>query len=529
MRHYFVMSAIAVSILIAGLAQLYPPAWHAFWIAGPLIILGLHDMLQSRHAVLRNFPVLGWGRYLLELIRPEINQYFIESNTDGTPFDREQRSIVYQRAKKQLDTLPFGTQHDVYGIGYEWINHSMAAHSIKEEDKDPRILIGESTCKLPYLASVLNIGAMSYGSLSQNAIKALNQGAAKGRFAHNTGEGSISPYHREGGDLIWQLGTGYFGACSEAGVFNLEKFSKNAALSEVKMIELKISQGAKPGHGGILPAAKVTPQIAEIRGVPLGRDVLSPPNHSAFSTPVELCQFIQTLREASGGKPVGIKLCVGKRREFLAFCKAMRETGIHPDYIAVDGGEGGTGAAPFEFSNFIGCPLTEGLIFVNNSLTGIGLRNQIRVLASGKIITGFDLARVLAIGADAAYSARGMMLALGCIQARRCNTNHCPVGVATQHPGLIKGLVVTDKATRVFNYHEETVESLMEILAAADISHPKLLHPRHIQRRMDATEIKHYGELYEYLEPGALLSEPIPQSFKKAWQSCSAHTFSSLP
>ncbi|MCB9638156.1 MAG: FMN-binding glutamate synthase family protein [Myxococcales bacterium] len=526
MRREFVITSIALIAAILLLSLWNRSFLHAFWVVGPLILLGYQNLLQTKHAVLRNFPLLGYGRYLLEMIRPEINQYFVESNTDGTPFSREQRSVVYQRAKRELDTVPFGTQHDVYAPGYEWINHSMVPKPVPKEL--PRILIGEETCKQPYRASVFNISAMSFGSLSKNAVMALNLGAKQGHFAHNTGEGGVSPHHLQGGDLIWQIGTGYFGACSQAGIFDLGRFKDNAARPEVKMIEIKLSQGAKPGHGGILPAEKLTPEIAKIRGVPLGQDVLSPPWHSAFSTPTELCTFIAQLREESGGKPVGIKLCLGKRREFLALCKAMLETGIHPDYIVVDGGEGGTGAAPLEFSNSIGCPLTDALIFVHNSLVGIALRDKIRVIASGKVVSGFDLARVIALGADAANSARAMMLSLGCIQARRCNSNHCPVGVATQNPNLVAGLVIDDKAIRVANYHHNTVHSMMEMLSATGMTSPDQLRPWHIMRRVSLNEISNYSDLYEYIAKGSLLQTNLPENFARAWQHASAHTFESL-
>ena len=524
MRKLFVITALLLNSGVAALA--YFVSWNAAWAwvaLGPLTLVGVVDMLQTKHAIRRNFPVIGHGRYFFEAIRPEIYQYFIESNTDGKPFHREARSMVYQRAKGQLDTLPFGTQLDVYAEGYEWINHSIAPKPMPEHP--PRVIIGENTCKQPYAASLFNISAMSYGSLSRVAVSALNRGAAAGDFAHNTGEGGISPYHLEGGDLIWQLGTGYFGARAKDGTFDSGKFKENAGRESVKMIEVKISQGAKPGHGGILPAGKVTPEIARIRGVPMGKDVLSPPSHSAFSTPVGLLEFVTELRELSGGKPVGFKLCIGKRREFLAICKAMVKTGMHPDFIAIDGAEGGTGAAPLEFSNTLGCPLTEGLIFAHNALQGVGMRENVRLMASGKITSGFDMARAIALGADLCYSARAMMLALGCIQARKCNDNHCPTGVATQKPSLYVGLVPSDKAHRVARYHHETVHSLLELVAAAGLESHTGLRPWHIMRRTSPTEIRHYGDLYEYMEAGELLADPIPPSYARAWQHASPETF----
>ncbi len=515
-------AAIAIACLVLA-SYFWPAAYYGFLIVGPIVLLGLFDFLQKKRAILRNYPVIGHLRYILEEIRPEIQQYFIESNTDGSPFPREDRNVIYQRAKGARDTLPFGTQRDVYAEGYEWINHSMAP--VLPETMDPRIQIGVESCEKPYSASILNISAMSFGALSGNAIESLNIGAREGGFAHNTGEGSISPHHLQGGDLIWQIGTGYFGCRSEAGKFDPERFSEKASLDVVKMIEIKISQGAKPGHGGILPAAKITPEIAAIRGVSLGEDVVSPPAHSAFSTPIGLLEFVARLRKLSGGKPVGFKLCVGKRREFLAVCKAMIETGIHPDFIAVDGGEGGTGAAPIEFSNSLGCPLVEGLTFVHRALIGVGLRDKIKILASGKVASGFGLVRRIALGADACYAARSMMMSIGCIQARRCNSNDCPVGVATQNPTLSVGLVVSEKSKRVTRYHAETIRAAMELIGAAGLTCPSELRPWHIVRRVSARETRHYGELLDDLEPGALLQPDLPKDFERAWNAAAASSF----
>ncbi len=461
MRRLFVMIVGAILALSVLAWFVVPQALWAWVVIAPLLAIGVYDYVQVERSIPRNFPLIGRMRYLLEFVRPEIYQYFVEADTEGVPFDRDQRSLVYQRAKKVRDTVPFGTKEDLYVAGYEWINHSMVPVHHKPEDM--RITIGGAECKQPYSASLLNISAMSYGSLSRNAVLALSRGAKLGNFAHNTGEGGISPYHHEGGgDLIWQIGTGYFGCRFEDGTFSPTLFAEQAAAPNVKMIELKLSQGAKPGHGGILPAAKLTPEIAAMRRVPMGRDVLSPPGHSAFVSPIGLLEFIAKMRELSGGKPIGFKLCVGKRREFLAVCKAMHKTGITPDFITVDGGEGGTGAAPLEFSNHVGAPLFEGLIFVHNALVGYSLRSQIKVLASGKVTSGFGLVKRLALGADACYSARGMMLALGCIQALKCNSNHCPVGVATQDPYLMAGLDPTNKSNRVANFHRETIKSLSE-------------------------------------------------------------------
>jgi len=525
MRKFFYLAALLAHlvVLLAG-AVVWQPLYWSFLIVTPLTLLGIRDSLQKRRAVLRNFPVIGHFRYLFEMIRPEMYQYFIESDTDGAPINRENRSLIYQRAKGELDTLPFGTQRDVYMEGYEWVNHSLSARV--PTSGPPRVLIGEGTCEKPYSASLLNISAMSYGALSKNAVLALSKGARAGGFAHNTGEGGISPHHIEGGaDLIWQIGTGYFGCRTEDGNFDEELFRAKATTEQVKMIELKLSQGAKPGHGGILPAAKVTPEIAAIRHVELGHDVLSPPAHKAFNDPVGLLKFLRRMRELSGGKPVGFKLCVGERSEFLSICKAMVETRIHPDFITVDGGEGGTGAAPLEFSNSIGTPLSEALVFVHNSLVGFDLRDKIRIIAAGKVVSGFNMAARMALGADLCYSARAMMIAIGCIQARRCNSNHCPVGVATQDPGLVIGLDPEDKARRVHRYHHETVESLMEITGATGHDNPAELSPDLFHRRTGPSEVRCFDEIYDFIEPGALLYDPVPESFERAWYRASAERF----
>lgn len=522
-REFIVFVGVVFVVALIAVFVYQPLLWSLIGLV-PLVGLGLYDYFQTKHAVLRNFPIVGHFRYMLEAIRPEIYQYFVENDTDGVPFDRDQRSLVYQRAKNVRDTVPFGTKEDVYRVGYEWVNHSLAPLHL--EASDLRVKIGGPDCKRPYSTSIFNISAMSYGSLSKNAILALSKGAKLGNFAHNTGEGGISPYHLQGGaDLIWQIGTGYFGCRTIHGDFSPDMFTKNASHEQVKMIELKLSQGAKPGHGGILPATKVTPEIAQIRGVPLGIDVISPPGHTSFSTPIGLLEFIAELRELSGGKPVGFKLCIGKRREFLAIGKAMVKTGITPDFITVDGGEGGTGAAPLEFSNHVGAPLMEALIFVHNTLVGFGLRDNITVIASGKVASGFDLVKRLSLGADICYSARAMMMALGCIQALKCNSNHCPVGVATHKDYLMAGLVPADKAVRVASFHKETVESVSEIIGAMGLSTPEELRPWHIMRRVSPTEIKHYGEIYEYLDEGELLKEPLPASFKRAYEVASADTF----
>lgn len=473
----------------------------------PLVIMGILDMMQTRHAIVRNFPLLGRGRYWMEDLRPKIYQYFVESDIDGRPFNRTERSIIYQRAKKELSTTPFGTQLDVYQGGYEWLNHSIAAIDHKEINHNPRVLVGEGKSKQPYAASIFNISAMSYGALSKNAVMALNQGAKAGGFAHNTGEGGVSPYHLQGGDLIYQVGTGYFGCRAKDGGFDPLLFAETSSHPEVKMIELKLSQGAKPGHGGILPAKKNTPEIAAIRKVEPYTEVLSPAYHKAFNTPIGLLTLIEQMRELSGGKPVGFKLCVGNKIEFISICKAMVETGMMPDFISVDGGEGGTGAAPLEFSNSVGMPLKEGLSFVHDALVGFGLRDKLKLFASGKISSAFHIFRAIALGADGCNSSRGMMMALGCIQALECHSGKCPVGVTTHNPAFVKGLVVEDKAKRVANYHKNTIDSFVELLAGAGIDDIRKITRSHIYRRVNITDIKTFEQIFPYLPKGALLYE----------------------
>lgn len=523
LRQKFVLIATFVTAAILGLSLLLSLNWlWAFVVVGPIVLLGLYDMLQTRQSILRLYPVLGHFRYILESVRPEIQQYFVENETDGTPIPREFRSLIYQRAKGDRDTRPFGTIFDVNRPGYEWVNHSMQPKHLT--DFDPRVKFGGPDCLKPYMASPLNISAMSYGALSKNAIMSLNKGAKIGGFSHNTGEGSMSPYHLEhGGDIVWQIGTGYFGCRNDEGNFNPETFKENASKDVVKMIEIKLSQGAKPGHGGILPAAKLTAEIAKIRHVPMGQDVVSPPAHSSFSTPIGLLEFVKKLRDLSGGKPVGFKLCIGRHDEFLAICKAMIETGIKPDFITVDGGEGGTGAAPTEMTNSVGTPIRDALIFVNSALLGVGLRDDIRIIASGKMFSAFHVLRALALGADAVNSARGMMLSLGCIQARTCNTDHCPTGIATQNPSRNKAIVVSNKSERVASFHRETVKNLVELVGAAGLDGIHQLRPKHINRRVQGTDVKSYAQLYPSISSGCLLDDTqIPKNWKDSWQAADA-------
>ncbi|HEX9792823.1 MAG TPA: FMN-binding glutamate synthase family protein [Planctomycetota bacterium] len=439
------MVAAALLALTAAIAYFWPPVPWSLAVTGPVVAQGLHDGLQTRRTILRNFPVLGRLRYALEAIRPEIQQYFIESNVDAFPIERELRSLVYQRAKGELETRPFGTQRDVYKPGYEWASHALAETAPLAEE--PRLLVGPG-CAKPYSASRLNISAMSFGSLSPTAVQALNRGALLGGFAHNTGEGGISPHHLQVGDLIWQVGTGYFGCRSSDGGFDEEKFAANVGWETVRMVELKLSQGAKPGHGGVLPAAKVSPEIASIRGVPVHQTVLSPPRHSAFRTPIEMMHFVARLRD------------------------------------------------------------------------------RIRIFASGKIITGFHMVRALALGADACNSARGMMLAIGCIQSLRCNNDTCPTGVATQNPALYKGLVVAEKDQRVARFHKATIHSLLELLAAMGVSGPDAVTPNLIFRRMDDMRILTFAELNLFLEPRCQVDgADVPGFWRGAWDRARADTF----
>ena len=493
-------------------------------ICGTLTIVGTVDLIQPRHAVLRNYPVTAHIRFILEEIRPEIRQYFLESEKDGAPFSRDKRAIVYQRAKQALDKRPFGTQNDVYASGFEWLNHSIAPRPVIKEPF--RVLIGGSECGKPYSASVFNISAMSFGALSPNAIRALNTGAKKGNFAHDTGEGGYSAYHRENcGDIIWEIGSGYFSCRNPDGTFCVEKFKDNASCEQVKMVELKLSQGAKPGHGGVLPAAKVSMEIAAARGVPMGVDCISPSRHLAFSTPIEMMHFIGMMRNLSGGKPTGFKLCVGHRWEFLAICKAMLETQIYPDFIVVDGTEGGTGAAPLEFTDHVGMPLREGLNFVHNALIGINARHRIKIGASGKIASAFDIARAMALGADWCNSARGFMFALGCIQSQSCHTDRCPTGVSTQDRNRQRALVVVDKSERVYNFHRATIEALAELVAAAGLDHPGEFAPAHFSRQISPHEVKSFDELYRALKPGELLGVTSDERFAAPWSMADADQF----
>jgi glutamate synthase domain-containing protein 2 len=485
--------------------------------------LATWDLLQRKHTILRRYPVIGHMRYLLEDIRPELQQYFIERDWDGRPYDRDTRSVVYERAKGIHGERPFGTELDVNEVGYEYLVHSMAP---TDPPKQPaRVMIGGPDCTKPYSMALLNVSAMSFGALSANAIRALNKGAAMGGFAHDTGEGGLSPYHLEnGGDIVWEIGTGYFGARTKDGDFDPDSFRDKAAHDAVKCVSLKLSQGAKPGIGGVLPGAKVTKEIAEIRQVPQGEKCVSPSSHRVFHTPVELVEFIGRMRELAGGKPTGFKLCVGSRVDVLSLCKAMLEVGTTPDFIVVDGSEGGTGAAPLEFEDHVGMPLTHGLMTLHNALVGVGLRDRIRIGASGKVAAGNDIVKRLVQGADYTNAARAMMMAAGCIQAQRCHTDKCPSGVATQNARRARALDVGDKSVRVKQYQEATVESAMKIMAAMGVTDPAQLNPHHLRRNVTSTTTHSYAELYEWLEPGQLLAEP-PQAWAADWDVATADRF----
>lgn len=535
-RYLTLLIVVFIFLLSLALALILQAGWWLVLLSGALSAAGLYDLYQPKRSLRRNYPLLAHFRFFFEMIRPEIRQYFLEDDTEAKPFSRNQRSIVYQRAKVETDKRPFGTQLDVYEEGYEWINHSMIPAALATHDF--RIVIGGHPDCLraqPYSASVFNISAMSFGALSANAIRALNNGAKLGGFMHDTGEGSISRYHRpdnpndEGGDLVWEIGSGYFGCRHPDGSFSEQNFALNATLPQVKMIELKLSQGAKPGHGGMLPGAKVTIEIARARGVPAGEDCISPASHSAFDSPVGLLQFIDKLRNLSGGKPTGFKLAIGHPWEFFAIVKAMLATGITPDFIVVDGAEGGTGAAPVEFTDHVGTPLQEALLLVHNTLTGANLRARIKIGASGKIVSAFDIARLIALGADWCNSARGFMFALGCVQSQSCHTDRCPTGVATQDPIRQRALVVEDKTHRVANYHLNTIKALAELIAAAGLQHPSELKPHHLVRRVSHNQVKLASALLPYLDEGQLLDPSLlatlPEVFATYWPVAQADSF----
>ncbi len=521
-RQWYIGFGIVLLLGLAFFAMLHDIRWFIALLI-PIFLLGVYDLIQKKHTILRNFPVLGHVRFFLEFLRPEIQQYFIASDEEELPFNRESRSLIYERAKNTRDTIPFGTERDISSVGYTWALHSVLPKHASEVE--PRIMIGGDDCLQPYNASRLNISGMSFGALSGKAIMAMNKGAKIGGFAQNTGEGGISSYHLQGGDIVFQLGTAYFGCRNAEGHFDDNEFAIESNRKEVKMIEIKLSQGAKPSHGGILPAAKLTEEIAQVRKVPMGQDVLSPIAHTAFDSPITLLYFIKKLRNLSNGKPIGFKLCVGRHDEFLAICKAMLQTKILPDFITVDGAEGGTGAAPIEYANFIGTPLEAGLVFVHNALIGVNLRDKIRIICSGKVTNGFDLVTNIALGADICNAARAMMMASGCLQTKQCNANTCPTGVATQNKRLQYGLVVDEKKYRVANFHKNTLKSFLEMVGALGLSNPSDLKPSHIMRRVSVEEVKTFDKIYVYLSPGQFLGPNIPENYKSCWEMANPEKF----
>ncbi len=522
-RQGFYIVSIVLFVAVALWAIVWPPVLWSLLILVPLFLLGVYDATHGVHNVLRNYPVIGHIRYLAEFIRPEIQQYFVASNLSGRPYPRETREVIHARAHGGDGIQPFGTQHDLLSSGIEFAMHSL---SPKEPAQDvARVVVGPD-CSQPYNASRLNVSAMSYGALSRNAVIAMNRGAALGGFYQDTGEGGLTPHHLEGGgDIVWEIGTGYFGCRTADGNFDPEQFGDKASHDHVKMVEIKVSQGAKPSHGGVLPAPKISEEISRIRGVPMGQDCISPPAHTAYSNPCEMMEFVAQLRELSGGKPAGFKLCIGRRSEFLSIVKGMLKTGITPDFIVVDGSEGGTGAAPLEFSNSLGLPINEGLSFVHTSLVGAGLRDKIRIGASGKVATGFDMVVKMALGADTCNVARPFMFTVGCIQALRCHTNRCPTGVATQDPERYKAIDIDKKRYTVARYHEKTIESFLALLGAMGIEQPGDLTPGHIFLRGNDSTARSYAEIYPWLEPEAMLGGALPQPFDRYWSNASAERF----
>ncbi|MCX4767471.1 FMN-binding glutamate synthase family protein [Streptomyces sp. NBC_01275] len=483
MRGY--ASLLLVALSAAGAVVVSCAVSAGWWgAAAPLLALtavGLWDLCQRRRSVLRTHPLVG------RLLYP-------------TP------------------PAPGARQDDD-----EYLVPSMAP--VEPPEEEPRVRVGGPDCALPYDMALLNVSALSFGALSPNAVLALNRGAALGRFAHDTGEGGLSDHHlRGGGDLIWEIGTGYFGCRTSDGGFDAREFADRAALPEVKCVSLKISQGAAPGFGGVLPGAKVSAEIARARGVPEGETVISPPLHRVFATPRELVLFLARMRELAGGKPTGFKLCVGSRRQFLAVCRAMAAEGVTPDFVVVDGAEGGTGAGPTEFAGLLGMPLTEGLITVHNALVGVGLRDRVRIGVSGRIATGADIVGRLALGADYANAGRAMMRALGCVGVGRCHANTCPAGIATQDPLRARALDVADKSRRVHRYQRATVRSAVRIMAALGVTEPGALGPGHLVRRTDPATLRSYTELYEWLERGALLAGP-PPSWEADWKAADPDSF----
>ncbi len=522
---FFARFGVPVGVAVAALAcALWSPARWGLIVLVPLLLVALWDFMQRAHTLRRNYPLVARIRWIMEDLRPFAQAYIVEGDLDGRPFAHDERGLVYARAKGDLDAHPFGTELDVYSDEYQWMSHSMAPNAAAPACW--RVDVGSDQCAQPYSAALLNISAMSFGSLGSHAIEALNLGAKRGDFYHDTGEGGYSPYHRtHGGDVVWEIGSGYFGCRDGAGRFDPEMFADKAANPQIKMIEIKLSQGAKPGHGGVLPAAKVTAEIAEIRGVSEGRDCISPAAHSAFSSPVELIEWAARLRDLARGKPVGIKLCLGQPHEVFAVMKAMLATGITLDFVVVDGAEGGTGAAPVELSNSVGMPLREGLILMRNALVGTGLKPQIKLAGSGKVHSGAGLAMNHGLGADWSNAARGFMFALGCVQSMKCHTDMCPTGVTTQDPTRQRGLVVADKAPRVERFHAATLGALREIVVAMGLDDPWQIRPFHVHQRLNSARSNPTDRIYHFIEPGALLADPEATPYARYWAMARADSF----
>tara|TARA_R110002124_G_scaffold184888_3_gene352321 strand:+ start:140 stop:1786 length:1647 start_codon:yes stop_codon:yes gene_type:complete len=522
----FILLLSSIFFLLAGIR--FTNALWGLAVTIPLFATALLDFVQTRHSLRRNYPLIARFRWLFEDLRPYLRSYIVESDLDGRPFNKDERALAYARSKNEISTHPFGTELDVYSDEYEWLSHSIVPNDAVPEEL--RIMIGGPQCTKPYSAAILNISAMSFGSLGGNAIEALNMGAKKGGFYHDTGEGSYSKYHaKHGGDIVWELGSGYFGCRDADGHFDDEKFRATATLDQIKMIEIKLSQGAKPGHGGVLPGTKVTKEIAETRGVPAGENCISPVAHSAFSTPLEMLAWAARLREMSGGKPVGIKLCVGQPHEVFAIIKAMLESNILLDFIVVDGAEGGTGAAPVELSNRVGMPLREGLILVRNALVGAGLKDRIRLGAAGKVVSGAGLAINMAVGADWCNAARAFMFSLGCVQSMKCHTGDCPTGVATQDPFRQRGLVIGDKAERVYQFQKQTVSALRDIVVAMGLENPWQIRPHHLHERLNSAKSSSIDYIYPFLENRVLIEAPDDTPYAQYWAAAQTSSFRARP